>query len=140
MNVTKFDSLGREIPDPTPVEVPLRVLQAFESLQDQIRRTIRMEMSRAAGEAGQETFEEADDFDVDDEEPELVSAYEIPEAPVDWPLSGPVAKEPGNAPRKPQEARRGDFEGEEGEDEDEEPEAVVEAPKASKGKPSVKKS
>lgn len=66
----------KEYPDPTPVEVPVR-FRGVPSLQDDIRRMVRAEISRAASEQGFESFEEADDFDVDDGEGEFITPYEL---------------------------------------------------------------
>lgn len=62
-----IDSKGREVPDPIPVadEVPFATPI---SEYDRIRGLIRTEMSRAAASQQFETFEEADDFDLEDEE------------------------------------------------------------------------
>lgn len=60
------DKNGHEIPDPTPVAVPVG-WSAPESLVDQVRRLVRQEFSQQARATGHETFEEADDFDVDDD-------------------------------------------------------------------------
>lgn len=79
----RFDDKGREIPDPVPVAVPHSWERPL-SLHDQIKRFIRVEMSQAADLAGEESFEDAEDFDVD-EDPDPLSAYEIPEAPPEWP-------------------------------------------------------
>lgn len=62
--VDMFDAQGREIPDPTPVEIPVH-LNIRHS--DHIRDIIRQELSRFAEDQGHETFEEADDFDCDDD-------------------------------------------------------------------------
>lgn len=73
---------GREILDPTPVARTV----GFErppSMQELIQRYVRTELSRQAGQAGEETFEEADDFDVDDD-PELKSPYEVDEGLPRW--------------------------------------------------------
>lgn len=61
---------GSEVPDPTPMAPPVGYKPA-PSLADQIREMVRSErLAREAQEAGFETFEEADDFDVgDDYEP-----------------------------------------------------------------------
>lgn len=75
--MAKYDAQGREIPDPTPVSVPGGFVRPL-SIQEEIRRAIRGELSRQAAEDGLETFEEADDFDVD-EEGDPLSPYEIPE-------------------------------------------------------------
>lgn len=61
------DNMGREIPDPKPLELPAGFKRP-ETLQEQIRRLVHSEhfmMEREA--AGEETFDEADDFDVDDD-------------------------------------------------------------------------
>lgn len=61
--------------DDTPVAIPLK-FKAVETSTERMRRIIREEMSRAAEDAGHETFEEADDFDVgDDYDP--TSPYEM---------------------------------------------------------------
>lgn len=61
------DEQGHEIPDPVPMEPPLGYRRT-PSLAEQIRMHIRSEaLRRAAEEAGYETFEEADDFDVGDD-------------------------------------------------------------------------
>lgn len=55
-----------ETPDPTPVAVPLNYKHP-PTLEDQMRRYIRSEVSRMAEQDGEESFEEADDFDVGDD-------------------------------------------------------------------------
>lgn len=75
--MARHDELGREVPDPRPVSVP-HGWQRPLTLQEEIRRYIRVEMSKQAAQDGEETFEEADDFDVEDED-DLASPYEIPE-------------------------------------------------------------
>lgn len=66
MPENKFDERGWEKPDPTPLARAI-AFHAPPSLQDQIRRMIAHEMSQQAALNGQETFEEADDFDVGDD-------------------------------------------------------------------------
>lgn len=66
---------GEEIGDPTPVAIPMRFLRT-ENIIDEVRRTVRAELSNQAADQGFESFEEADDFDVgDDFEP--ASDYEL---------------------------------------------------------------
>lgn len=65
-----------EIPDPTPVELPVGY-EHPESLEAMIARMIRVEAHKSLGE-GVESFEEADDFDVEDDG-ELVSEYQMNE-------------------------------------------------------------
>lgn len=59
-----------EVLDPTPVEWPLGIT-APESLEQKIARMVRTSVSLQAQSRGMETFDEADDFDVDDEGDEL---------------------------------------------------------------------
>lgn len=73
-----FDEFGRQIPDPRPVEVPI-AFQRPLSLQDEIKRFVRLELSKRAAAQELESFEEADDFDVDDEDPLPVTPYEVRE-------------------------------------------------------------
>ncbi len=65
--------------DNTPVEVPVGYGHPTP-LRDQMKMWIREEMSLAAELEGEESFEEADDFDVDDvDEVDLASPYEMTE-------------------------------------------------------------
>lgn len=66
---------GEEILDPTPVAMPVGFHRP-PSLAEQVRRLVRTEFSRQAAALGEETFEEADDFDCGDD-PELKSKYEL---------------------------------------------------------------
>lgn len=80
-----------EIPDPNPLEVPLfRPL----SIHEEIKRFVRSEMSRQAQEQGQESFEEADDFDVGDDD-EIQSPYEMVELKEEFPVVQATAEAPG---------------------------------------------
>lgn len=92
--MAKYDAQGREIPDQTPVEIPPHLARVV-TRHEQMKAYIRAELSRLAAEEGEETFEEADDFDVD-EDPDPLSAYEIPDAPVEWP--GGVKDEDSDPP------------------------------------------
>lgn len=76
--MTRHDKNGREVPDPTPVAIPL-AYRGGETIEQKMQRFIRQQLSQRAAEAQHETFEEADDFDVD-EDPELTSPYEIRDA------------------------------------------------------------
>lgn len=73
--MAQFNERGQQIPDQTPVEVPLRFTRPL-SMQDEIRRFVRQELSNRAADDGAESFEEADDFEVDDDE-DLASPYEL---------------------------------------------------------------
>lgn len=69
---------GYEYPDPTPVEIPVE-LRKPETMDEKMRRIVREQISVKAQESGLETFEEANDFDVDDgfEDDALFSPYEL---------------------------------------------------------------
>lgn len=68
-----LDSAGLEHPDQRRVEIPTR-LKLPQRQVDRVRSIIRQEMSRRAVDEGKESFEEADDFEIDDLEP--FSPYE----------------------------------------------------------------
>lgn len=72
-----FDEQGREVLDTTPVEMPLNYRHP-PSMAEMIRTAIRQEMSQQAASKGMESFEEADDFVVDEED-EFVSPYQLTE-------------------------------------------------------------
>lgn len=72
----QFDKHGREIPDPTPMELPLGY-ERPEPLEHMIARMIQAN-SRLAAKQGLETEEEANDFEIDDDD-KLVSKYEFTE-------------------------------------------------------------
>ena len=73
-------SEGAERPDPTPVEKVIKKPRL--GLNERIAAAIQAERLRARAEAeGYETFEEADDFDIDDEEPWPETIYERDLAP-----------------------------------------------------------
>ncbi|AXL14884.1 hypothetical protein [Microviridae sp.] len=65
-----------EIPDTTPIEVGEH--QKPLTLREEMRRFIIQEVSTAAEQHGVESFEEADDFDVE-EETDLTSPYTVQE-------------------------------------------------------------
>lgn len=88
----KFDERGRELPDDTPLEVPLNWKRP-PSLREMIQQHIRTEMSAQADQDGLETFEESDDFDVD-EDPDPLSQYEL------TPMAEERPKPPAEAPQE----------------------------------------
>ena len=78
-----------ETPDPTPVEIPGKC-QVPLSLREDMRRFIREELSKQVAEQTEaETFEESNDFDVNDTEAEITTQYTVlelapePEQPLD---------------------------------------------------------
>lgn len=68
--------LEREKNDPTPMAKPIGYNQPL-SLQDEIRRFIRQEVSVQAQDDGHETFEEADDFEEEDPDTVDLTNYEL---------------------------------------------------------------
>jgi len=105
------NEFGQEVPDPRPVAIPAG-FQRPEPLADLIRRLVRTQISQQASAEGQETWEEADDFEVDEDDDPL-SPYEIPEAPLEAlggvrqvdPAPPPDPKEKGS--ESPVEAPKG---------------------------------
>lgn len=72
----RFDQNGHEVPDNTPVEIPLGAARP-ESLAEMVRRMVRTQVSMLAQNEGIETFEEASDFEIEDDDAELrLTAYE----------------------------------------------------------------
>lgn len=62
-----LDEQGREVPDPVPMAPPVGYQKPFDMFEH-IRTLVRSEHLRlAAMENGEETFEEADDFEVGDD-------------------------------------------------------------------------
>lgn len=71
----KYNERGEELPDDTPIDLPLKFKRP-PSLQEQIKSMVQRELSQVAAEQGFESFEESDDFDVDDEN-EIRSVHEL---------------------------------------------------------------
>lgn len=63
--MAQLDARGHEVLDSEPLAVPLQFRQ--RSYFDQVREFIKRELSAQSADKGQETFEEADDFDVGDD-------------------------------------------------------------------------
>lgn len=81
--ILKFDKDGRELPDPRPMEIPAGFKRP-ETLQEQIRRLIRTDVSAFAEDQGAESFWEANDFDTEDDDAELhPTHHELHEEVVD---------------------------------------------------------
>lgn len=65
--ISSLDSEGREVLDTTPIAPPVNFNQQ-PSMVEYVRNLVRSEKLRMeAEEAGMETFEESEDFDVDDD-------------------------------------------------------------------------
>lgn len=71
----KYDENGNERVDPRPRSLPIRLSRPL-TIQEQIARMVKNEeYARYLRSQGVETFEEAEDFDVEDFDPE--SPYEV---------------------------------------------------------------
>lgn len=66
---------GKEYGDPTPMAPPAHIGRA-ESNAEMIRRMIQNELSSRASMEGYESFEEAEDFDIDDDPADPHTPYE----------------------------------------------------------------
>jgi len=68
-----------ETPDPTPMEVATQPPPL--TLREEMRRFIKQELSQQVQNAGFESFEEADDFEIDDfeEDPPMTTGYTVNE-------------------------------------------------------------
>lgn len=72
---SQFNTRGHEVPDPTPVTIPVS-LRRSESMDERIARIVQHSLSTAAADQGMETFEEADDFDIPDDPIDPTTPYE----------------------------------------------------------------
>lgn len=70
-----INALGQEVLDPTPVQIPAGFKQP-ERLAETIQRLVRRNLSELADQQGYETFEESEDFNVDDESFDPATPYE----------------------------------------------------------------
>lgn len=66
---------GAEVPDPVPIVVHVRDGRLTDF--DAVKRFMATHLSNAADDAGMDTLEEANDFDVDDEIPLPETPFEI---------------------------------------------------------------
>lgn len=97
MSKWRCDEEGNEIVDSTPMQPPVG-LKRPRDLMDSVRSLIRSEMfNRQMAAAGHETFEEADDFEVEDDD-----TYD-PRTPyeVDFDPPAAAAPPPAKPPAKP---------------------------------------
>lgn len=66
LEVAYLDDKGREMVNPKPMVLPVGFRRPT-SLSEQIKRILRTELSAQAEVQGLETFEESNDFDIQDE-------------------------------------------------------------------------
>lgn len=98
---TKYlDHLGREIPNPTPLAPPVGYVKQ-PTIAELMRKMIH-QVSFEAANAGAETEEEANDFDVDEDyEPESPWEHEFDINPVYEQMLALQSADPRNASRAP---------------------------------------
>lgn len=85
--------MGHEVPDPTVIEPPLGYV-AQPDLMEQMRAMVRNTLSQIAQENEFESFEEADDFDIDDDPVDYSSPYELYFDPEEGQPPGPIEPPP----------------------------------------------
>lgn len=74
--IPQLDEQGREVPDPQPIAIPAGFREP-ETLEQRIRRLVRSEQFSASMDSqGFETFEESEDFEIDDDMFDPESPYE----------------------------------------------------------------
>nr|QJB20361.1 MAG: hypothetical protein [Microvirus sp.] len=81
--LNRLDENGHEVPDDTPVAMPVGFSRP-PTLIETIRAVIRTEVSQAAESQGMGSFDEEDDFDIDDEPADPTTPWEEvfePDAP-----------------------------------------------------------
>lgn len=71
---SSYNEKGEEVLDPTPIKIPA-IMRPAMTLNERILMLTRQELSRAAQAGGMDSFEEADDFEIDDDIP-LESPWE----------------------------------------------------------------
>lgn len=99
-----FTEDGRELLNPVPLV--LDVTPRPPTLQEQIKRLMRVELSRRAAAEELETWDEANDFDIDDEAndaPATIYQQMVDESPPDASESEPPAHGPEAAESQPAE-------------------------------------
>ncbi len=79
----------KEIPDPTPIEIGVR--EAYDPQAEMVRSITESVMSNLANKEGQETFNEANDFNVEDED-SFDSPYELSEMQEEYEPPPPTPK------------------------------------------------
>lgn len=85
---------GKEYPDPHPLEPPVGFVPPPD-LMDTIRRMVQSEMGKAVlDQHGMETFEEAGDFDIEDDPGDPLTPHEALFYPPDEPKKEPVVTGP----------------------------------------------
>lgn len=100
---------GKELPDPVPLSQPLGYVPP-EDLMTMIRRMVHSEMAQTIlKDAGIETIDEADDFDIEDDPLDPYTEYEkVFFPPAEGPPAQPAAAAPSPVQAPPQAAQAGE--------------------------------
>lgn len=116
--ITKFNDRGEEIPDPTPLEVPIGH-ERPPTLQQQIARLMALERYQERIAAGADTVEEGMDFDIPDEDPTdgetvhtLMGRDRSYDEQPDGPESDDLGEEAGDPPGDSGDSGEGEGDGE----------------------------
>lgn len=104
----KFDERGFELPDNTPVAIPVGATEP-ESLEQLMARMIQRELSQMSASVGGETFEESNDFEIEETEPEFgMTQHEVVGLEEEVPIGRENGAEPdGDAGANGREAASG---------------------------------
>lgn len=105
--VPLLDDRGREINNPVPMTLKAGLTRPL-SLRDQIRRVLKVELSQEALSQGNESFDEANDFEVKDdfETDSFMSKYELVEEEYMTERQEPVVSDPADS--DPQDEKQDD--------------------------------
>jgi hypothetical protein len=102
--ITRETPTRQEEPDPTPMAIPDNC-QHPETMEEIMRRLIRVEVSRSAMASDYGTFDDEDDFTEDDEEPDLTTPYTVQdmeeENPQGYALDPAPEQDADNPPAEP---------------------------------------
>ena len=99
-------AVGPEQLDKTPLEVPLEHLRP-PTIKEELQRYVRYEISQIGKDAGFSSFEEEDDFDIEDEEVDLLSPYQMTELQEEAGFEGGLDGAPSEpAPRGADDSER----------------------------------
>jgi hypothetical protein len=72
--MAKFNKEGHQIPDTTPVEVPIHIQPLTP--EQKLASAVAIELSRREEEKDGETFMDSQDFDIDEEENDPITQFE----------------------------------------------------------------
>lgn len=78
LTASRLDDRGRELPNPKPMVISFGMKRP-ESLQSQIQRIVKNQLSMQADLQEKETFEESQDFDVGDDDTAMETRYTVME-------------------------------------------------------------